>query len=69
MYCGQIPQVQSHTQLGHGEIAMPQVSGTKDKHRSEIHKSQLVSEYKNSIEWKLNGGKNFYNKLSEEIVL
>ena len=69
LYCGQIPQVQSHTKLVHGNIAMTQVSGTKEKSRSAINKSKLAAEDDISIEWKLNGGKNFYNKLSKQVVI
>ena len=69
LYCGQLPQVQSHAQLVHGKIVMTQVSGTKDKRTFSRHKSQLVSEDENIIEWKLNGGKYFYNKLYEEVVI
>ena len=53
----------------HGKIAMTQVSGTKDKCRSVIHKNQLVAEDDNSIEWKLNGGNDFYNKLDKEVLI
>ena len=66
--CGQPPQVQSHTQLVHGKIAMTQVSGVKEKRRSARHKSKLVAENQNSIEWKLNSGKDVYNKLAEEVI-
>ena len=38
LYCGQIPQVQIHTQLVHGKIAMTQVFGTKEKRRFAKHK-------------------------------
>ena len=67
--CGQPPQVQIHTQLVHRKISMTQVSGVKDKRRSGRHKSQLLAENKSSIEWKLNGGKDFYNKLAEEVTI
>ena len=53
----------------HGKIAMTQVSGTKDKCIYERNKNQLVAEDENIIEWKLNDGKDFYNKLSEEVVI
>ena len=69
LYCGKLPQAQSHTQLVHGNIATTQFSGTKDKRSSAIHKSQLVAEDDNIIGWKLNRGKDFYNKLSKEIVI
>ena len=67
--CGQPPQVQSHTQLVHGKIAMTQVAGVKKKRRSGRHKIQLVAENKTNLEWKLNGGKDFYNKLAEEVII
>ena len=38
---------------------MTQVFGTKDKRRSAIHKSKLVSENENITECKLNDGKDF----------
>ena len=61
-YCGQIPQVQSHTKLMNGKIAMNKVFGTKDKRRSTKHKSKSVAEDENIAEWKLNGSKDFYNR-------
>ena len=67
--CVQPPQVQSHNQLVHGKIAMTQVAVVKKKRRSGRHKSQLVAENQSSIEWKLNGGKDFYNKLAEEVII
>ena len=67
--CGQPPQVQSHTQFVHGKIAMTQVAGVKEKRRSGRHKSQLVAENQSSIKWKFKGGKDFNNKLAEEVII
>ena len=53
----------------HGKVTMTQVSGVKEKRRSGRHKIQLLAENKSSIEWKLNGGKDFYNKLAEEVII
>ena len=48
---------------------MTQGSATKYNRRSERHKRKLVTEDDNSIEWKLNDRKDFYNKLAEEVVI
>ena len=68
-YCGQLPQIQSHTQLVHGNIEMYQVSGRRQKYKPARHKSQLLAENQNRIKCKLNGGNDFYDKLAKEVVI
>ena len=48
---------------------MTQIYGTKDKRRSARSTSKLVLEGENSIECKLNGGKDFRYKLDKEVVI
>ena len=48
---------------------MTQVYGTKEKRRSARHKSKLVAEDENIIEWKLNEGNDFYNNLAKEVFI
>ena len=49
LYCGQIPQVQIHTLIVHGNILTANFLGTKDKIRSARHKIQLLAEDENRI--------------------
>ena len=46
-----------------------QLFGTKDKCMSLRHKIQLLAEDENRVEWKFNGGKDFYNKLAKKELL
>ena len=70
MYFNNPPKVQSHTQIFHGKIPMTQIYGTAEMHTSARYKILPLSEslHGNEFQYKLNEGKEFYNKISKEVV-
>ena len=70
LYCDNPPQAQSHTQIVHGNISTTQVYGTAERQTSTRNKIPSPSKqlHVNELQWKLNGGKEFYNKIAEEVI-
>ena len=70
LYCDNPHQVRNHTQIVHRNISMAQISATVERHTFARNKSRspLKSLYGNDLQWKLNRGKVFYNKISKEVL-
>ena len=49
---------------------MNHITVTAERHTSEINKGLSPSEslHGNDLQWKLNGGKAFYNNIAKEVV-
>ena len=69
-YCDNPPQVQIHTQPVHVKISMTKCFGAAERRTSARNKSPSPTELLHGyyLQWKLNGGKEFYNKIAEEVV-
>ena len=65
IYCDSSLQFQMNTQLVYGEISITNFSGNEEMQTSARNKSpsQLGLLHCNDLQWKLNGGKGFDNKI------
>ena len=54
----------------HGKISTTQIYVTTERQNSVRYKSTSPSEFQhlNDLQWKINCGKEFYNKIAEEVV-
>ena len=68
--CDNPSQVQSHTELVQGNISMTEIYVTVERHTFARNKIPPPLEllYGKDLQWKLNCGKEFYDKIAKEAV-
>ena len=64
------PQFHIYTHILHGNISMTQIYGTAERHTSAQNKIPPPQDllHGNELPWKLDDRKEFYNKISREVV-